>query len=221
MDTLLCGYSTLLSGLMKFGYFSLWAGENWGPPAGATRVRVRVALDCASWLVSLGWGIEMLRRAPKDRQQPYTLAVVFLFLALVMHRSKDAVDFHFAGSNDETWAALKTFFGYLEAVAGGTLLMGVAIWQTASTFDALAVPTDTDPDRWLTLKVLPSIQALSNASYYALSFERLLPDTPVKATLKAVRTAANLARSLCPVAAGFVINDCARQGWRVPGLVSD
>ncbi|QHE77937.1 hypothetical protein [Hydrogenophaga sp. PBL-H3] len=221
IDTLVYGYSTLLSGLMKFGYFGLWANENWGPPAGATRIRVRVALDCASWLVSFGWAIEMLRRAPADQKQPYTLAVVFLFLGLILHRSKDAVDFHYAGSSSPLWAQFKTFFGMLEAVAGGTMLMGIAIWQTASTFESLATPPDTDPDHWLALKVLPSIQALSNATYYALSFERLLPETPVKETLKVVRTATNLARSLCPIAAGFMINDCASKGWRVPGLVSD
>lgn len=221
MDTLVYGYSTLLSGLMKFGYFGLWAGENWGPPAGATRIRVRVVLDSASWLVSFGWGIEMLKRAPADQRQPYTLSVVFLFLALVMHRSKDVVDFCYAGRTDPAWTSLKAFFGTFEAVVGGTVLMVIAIWQTASTFSTLITPPDTDPDHWIALKVLPSIQALSNASYYALSFERFLPDTPVKETIKAVRTAANLVRSLCPIGAGFAIQDCANKGWRVPGLMSD
>ena len=219
--TLVYGYSTLMSGFMKFGYCTLSSMEAWGPPAGATRIRVRVGLDCASWLVSFGWGVEMLRRAPETNKQPYTLAVVFLFLGLMFHRSKDAVDFHFAGSTSAAWAEFKTFFGSLESVLGGTVLIFVSVWQTASTFSYLKAAPGANASAWTTLLAFPSVQALSNASYYALSFERFLPPSPTSEIIKGVRTAANLVRSLCPIAAGFVINDCAKAGWPVPGMVSD
>ena len=138
----------------------------------------------------------------------------------MLHRSKDVVDFHFADRSSPEWQEIKTFFGYLETVAGCLLLTVLAIWQTASSFTQL--PPDRCPEReWNALKALPSVQALSNAVYYGLSFERFLPPGPLRDGLKTVRTGTNLARALCPIAASFVAGDCARNGWAIPGLVSD
>lgn len=215
-------YCQLFAGLAKFGYVGLWAGETWGPPAGPMRVRLRVGLDSLSWLLSFAWSLYALSAAERQgrEKQPYTLAVVFLFLALVLHRSKDVVDFYFADKAGEEWRQIKEFFGYLETVVGSLVLAVIAVWQTASTFTHLP-PTHSGEAEWNTLRALPSVQGLSNAVYYALSFERFLPPGPLRTGLTAVRSGANLARALCPIAASFVAGDCARNGWAVPGLASD
>lgn len=211
--------STLTSGLCKSLYLILWSLETWGGVRTAATVRWRVIADTFSWLIATSWALVMLDQAHRlgRNTSPYCLNVVYLFIALLINRSKDAVDLYYASSS--TPGGWKEFYGYLE-VASGFILSIMAIWETVDSVQTLNPPEGSDSAYWKSLIALSSTGMLSTGVYYVLSCERYTKGE-VQLALRALRTVVNALRSTTPLISSFLLFKCASEGWSSPGLMSD